>query len=467
MKRRALVLGLGRFGGGREATRFLLRRGWRVRVADRAGPDQLAASVAALGAALGDHDDLEWRLGDQSTGLLDGVELVVVNPAIPDAHPLLAAARQGGIHLTQEIDLFLDAFPGRVVLVTGTNGKSTTATLLAAALRTGPDPVLLGGNIGHSLLEDEPAWTTAATAVVEISSFQLARLAPGRRLAGAVLTQITTDHLDRHGTLAAYRTAKSVAAATATGFLVHGAADHVATGFATPAAQRITFSRGAPAPGQVGLEAGWITSRLADPGRVIHQDAVLLPGAFQLDNLMAAFAAAVSLGADRQPAAMSLCVQRPLPYRLQQVGQWRGLRLFDNSVSTEVQSTVAALASLSGPVHWVGGGRSKDGDYVAVARAVAPHVSTAHLFGEAAPALAEQLAAVGLTAADVTVHQRLERALDTALRRGQPGATLLFSPAFASFDQYPNFRARAEAFHRWLAAPSTTSEASAQAGGTP
>ncbi len=439
---RALVLGLGRFGGGREAARYLWRRGFAVRVADKAPAEQLLDGVAALR----DLPNVELRLACEDEAVLDGVDLVVVNPALAPSHPLLAAARRRGLPLTQEVDLLLEAFPGRTVLVTGTNGKSTTTALVAAALRAAGLPVLHGGNLGHSLLADEAQWTAAHTAVVEISSFQLERLEPSRRVAGAVLTRITADHLDRHGTVAAYRAAKAVAAAAARDFVVHGADDEVAGAFPTPARQRATFTRGAPAAAQVGMQDGWVVSRLRDPGPVLHGDAVRLLGAFHLDNVMAAFAAAALLGATRGSAAVGLCEQRPLPFRLQCVLQRGGVRVFDNGVSTEVQSTLSALQTLRGSIRWVGGGKSKDGDYAAVADAVAPWVRSAHLFGSAA----EPLAGLLRDRCEVTVHDPLEAALAAAWRRAADGDALLFSPAFASFDQYHNFRARAEAFHRWL-----------------
>ncbi|MCA8965420.1 MAG: amidohydrolase family protein [Planctomycetes bacterium] len=128
---RVLVHGLGRFGGGQQAIRHLWRRGCAVTVADRsAGADHLATQKA-----LRDLHGVDWQLGREDEGLLDGIDVLVVNPAVPDSHPLLLAARARGVATTQEVDLFLAAYPGRVVAVTGTNGKSTTATLLHAALQ--------------------------------------------------------------------------------------------------------------------------------------------------------------------------------------------------------------------------------------------------------------------------------------------------------------------------------------------
>jgi len=242
-----LVHGLGRFGGGREAVRFLARAGCRVRIADKSAGEDLQS----VRTAIGDFEGLDWQLGREDEALLDGIDLFVANPAIPDHNPLLHAARARGVAITQEVDLFLAAYPGTVLAVTGTNGKSTTATLLHGALvRAGKD-ALLGGNIGHSLLADEANWRTDQLAVLEISSFQLERLAPEAVVHGAVFTRVTKDHVDRHGTLAAYHAAKGRLAAAATGFVVHCAEDPVASGYATPARQRLRYALTEPAPDSV------------------------------------------------------------------------------------------------------------------------------------------------------------------------------------------------------------------------
>lgn len=443
----ALVLGLGRFGGGREAARFLARHGYALRVADKAPPDSIAEAIAALEGL-----EVDWRLGPESEALLDGVALVVVNPAIPNEHEVLVAARRRGIPCTQEVALFLESYPGRVVLVSGTNGKSSTTTLLARALRCASIDTLVGGNLGNSLLADEAQWRTDQCAVLEISSFQLERLDPARhRVCGAVMTPVTRDHLDRHGSLEAYRAAKAVAARLASEFWVYGAGDGVAAGFATNAKTTLRHRHG---PAQAGdaafLDDGWLVLGTGDdPGPLCHVDALRLLGEFHWDNAMGAALAAQALGAKRHAIGLGLAIQAPLPYRLQFAGLRGKVRVYDNAVSTAIESTESALDSLAGPVHWVGGGKSKEGDagYARCAEALATRVASAALFGAAAARLGEELAARRVT---VSTHEQLEAALDAALARARPGEALLFSPAFASFDQFPNFRARAQRFRAWL-----------------
>ena len=451
---RALVHGLGRFGGGREAVRYLARAGVRVRIADKSAGDDLQATREALA----DLPGVEWQLGREDEALLDDVQLFVANPAIPDHNPLLRAAHARGIPVTQEVDLFLAAYPGTVVAITGTNGKSTTSTLLHRALQASGVDALLGGNIGHSLLADAAHWRKHQVAVLEISSFQLERMATAARVHGAVFTRVLKDHVDRHGTLQAYHAAKSRLAAAAREFVVHAADDPVAAAYATTARQRLRYAATKPAPHSAGLDDGFVTLRPeAGPGeRVVHQEALRLLGDFQVENVMAASLAARLVGGNAQGIGFAMATAVPLPFRLQLLAVKNGVRVYDNGVSTEVESTRSALAALRGTVHWLGGGKSKDGDYATVAAALQGKIASAHLFGAAAEALATELRGRVPT----TVSTTLREALPKALAAANPGEAMLWSPAFASFDQYPNFRARALEFHALLAEDRATGTAS-------
>jgi UDP-N-acetylmuramoylalanine--D-glutamate ligase len=439
----ALLLGLGRFGGGQEAAAFLLRQGWRVRIADKATRESLGKAVAALEG--GPHGDrIEWCLGREDEALADGADLLVCNPAIPDTHPLLLLARERGLPVSQEVELFLESYPGRVVLVTGTNGKSTTTTLLGGALAAAGADAIVGGNLGKSLLGSVAEWRRDQTAVLEISSFQLARLDRGRhRVHGSVLVRVTRDHIDRHGTLDAYWQAKSVAAEIATEFVVHCADDPVASRFDSPARRRVRYSRVAGVAADLCVRDGWLVSTLEGARcELLHAEALALLGDFHVENALAALGAALLLGASPHRSALAVCRQPPLPYRLQLWVEHAGKKIYDNGVSTEVESTESAVRALRGPVHWIGGGKSKDGDFARVAQALRGRIASAHLFGAAA----EHLAPLLRDHVRVTVSTRATEALHAAWSLAAAGDNILFSPAFASFDQYPNYQARAEEF---------------------
>ena len=439
-----LVHGLGHFGGGREATRYLLRKGCRVRVCDRSKSDSLLAVQASFGDA-----DIDWQLGCEDLALLDGIDLVVTSPAIPDHSPLLQAALQRGIPCTQECELFLASYPGRVVAVTGTNGKSSTSTLLHRALARAGIDALLGGDIGHSLLADQASWQTQQVAVFEVSSFQLERFAQHRQVYGAVFTRIGSDHIDRHGTVANYQAAKGRLAKAATEFVIHAADDPVANDFTCSASRRGYFSLEAPGPGSAGIEDGLLRVRgdSGPPTTILDQRAMKLIGDFQLENALAASLAAYWLSAEAHPIGVALATAVPLPFRLQLLTSISGIQIYDNAISTEVESTRQALLTLAKTgrrIHWLGGGKSKDGDHGKVANMIAEYATTAHVFGAAAEPM------VRFSTIPTTGHETLNEAFKAALLTAKAGDTVLFSPAFASFDQYPNFRARALEFHALL-----------------
>jgi hypothetical protein len=207
----------------------------------------------------------------------------------------------------------------------------------------------------------------------------------------------------------------------------------------------LPYGAGAPGPHAAGVLDVWVELRIGDgpAERIVHEDALRLLGAFQVENVMAASLAARLLGGTTTGIGLAMATAAPLPFRLQLLATRGGVRIYDNGVSTEVESTRSALQALRGRVHWLGGGKSKDGDYRAVADAVAPHIASAHLFGAAAQPLAAALAG----RVPVTVADRLPAAYRSALAAAAPGEAVLWSPAFASFDQYPNFRARAQEFH--------------------
>ena len=202
--KRITVMGLGLLGGGVGVTRFLARQGADVTVTDLKDAETLAESVAKL-----DGLPVAFRLGGHVDADFTNADLVVVNPAVPDGSPFLAKAREAGVALETEINLFVKLCPATLIGVTGSNGKSTTVSLLHHLLGAGDRRAWLGGNIGRSLLEDLAAIGPDDLVVLELSSFQLDRLRATRRSpAISVVLNLSPNHLDRHGTVEAYAHAK-------------------------------------------------------------------------------------------------------------------------------------------------------------------------------------------------------------------------------------------------------------------
>lgn len=437
--RRATVLGLGLFGGGVAAARWLVERGARVTVTDLRDAATLAPAVRELAGL-----DVELVLGEHRARDLEEAALVVANPAVPPDSRWLARARAAGAVVTSEVELFLRTTPARTVLVTGTHGKSSTVHALGQLLEHAGVRARAGGNLGAPLLGCDAG--AGEVCVVELSSYQLEALPrpcePVPGAAAAAVTCVAADHLERHGDVAAYAAAKArigeLCGERAELWLPE---DLSAPRFTETPARVRRFGPGA----ELRVEDGEL--RLGDEvlGRV---EDVPLPGTFQVRNVLLALG--LARGLVDGPGGLRAAVPRlrGLPHRLEDLGAVDGVRVLDNGVSTTPESTTAALESVDGPCTLLVGGQRKRGlDFDTLWRAAAERGARAVAFGAAGGELAEELGRAGVP---VERAGTLEEAVSRGLSRTPAGGTLLFSPACASFDAYPNFRARALAFRAAL-----------------
>jgi UDP-N-acetylmuramoylalanine--D-glutamate ligase len=414
-------MGLGRFGGGVGSARWYAEHGHDVLVTDGKTEDQLAESVDAL-RPLG----VRFRLGGHDPADFDEAEIVVVNPAIPFDSPLVARARAGGAALATEMGMTLRLWPGPVVAITGTNGKSTTAGLTAAMVGAAGIPVVLGGNIGKSLLNECESASPDNVAVLEISSFQLAWMEHDDwHPQVAIVTNITGDHLDRHGTFEHYRDSKRRLAEvlSSDGVLILPRDNAVAGGFAEQTAARVE----------------WFGGDEPDP---VDLSGLKLVGRHNHANACAAARAALAVGATPAACAAGAAAFPTLPHRLESLGEKRGVLLINDSVCTTPEATAAAVRSFSRPVVLLTGGRDKGlswGPLLAAAREA--HAVVA--YGETGPRLRSELP-----------DARLEADFSSAVRRGlelaRPGDVLLLSPGFASYDEFAGFDMRGRRFRELL-----------------
>ena len=442
--RSVTVMGLGLLGGGVELTRALARAGSRVTVTDLGDEQQLAESLAALAGL-----DVRRRLGGHVREDFAAAEVVVASPAVAPSSEWLRVAREAGAELTSETELFLEACPARVALITGTQGKSTTAHIAASLLAACGTRTHLGGNIGRSLLNELAAMAPGDAVVLELSSYQLEALPAelahlARNVAAAAVTNVLADHLERHGSLEAYEAAKRrvLALAPAGARLVLPADDERVRAWETPAERTDWFGAAPEATLRVGGE------RFRRGDEVLGRTADLaLPGAFQRANALCALGVARALGAPPAGLAAALAGVRGLPHRLQPLGRRAGHRVWDNGVSTTPDSTVSALAALEGPLVLLCGGRAKDLPFEQLARAGAERASRVVTFGQSGAELQRAFAAAG---ADAVFVEALEGAVREAFAGMSAEDALLFSPACASFDAYRNFADRAAAFRAAL-----------------
>ena len=444
--RRALVLGLAR--SGIAAARFLADAGAEVAIYDRRGAGELAAAVVALGdrrptLLLGvDPPALAAALAD--------ADLLITSPSIsarfPTTEPwlrdLLADADRDGIELLSEVELFLRITRARIAGVTGTKGKTTTATLLAAILERDGIPVVLGGNIGTPLVERADDLAADSWAVLELSELQLPTISRGADV--AVYTNIGADHIDRHGSVAAYRAVKARLAELSAphGVVVLNADDPGCVdlmGRLDRAAVRTYVLEG---DHDATVRDGQIVV-LGEP--VLPAAEVRLPGLPMLHNVLAAALGARLVGASTASIAEAIRAFRGVAHRLETVGEWGGIRFVNDSMATIPAATIAALEAFGERgVVLIAGGQGKGLALDGVGDAIADRARAVVLIGELAGELA---AAVGDR---VPVHHATDMAAAVAAASdaARPGDIVLLAPAAASFDMYDDYAARGEAFRR-------------------
>jgi UDP-N-acetylmuramoylalanine--D-glutamate ligase len=449
--KRVTVMGLGGFGGGVGVTRWLAAAGARLVVTDKAPAEKLRASleqIADLGVTLhlGGHEARDFR----------DTDLVVVNPAVPETSEFLQIARAAGVPVTTEINLFVERCPARCVGVTGSVGKSTVTAMIGRLLEeatkrsTAADDgatkgrVWVGGNIGKSLLEGLGKIAADDLVVLELSSFQLQRTpAVAWSPHVAVVTNITPNHLDWHGSFEAYVAAKLN--------LVR---------FQNPQRDvriiqnlpelRKTFAQlaagGAPC-WCYGLEGDVPVAALDGDGQPLRWEKLRLPvpGRHNRENAAAALAVAHALGVPDEVALAALATFEALPHRLQKVAERGAVTYYNDSKSTTPEAALTALRAIETPLLVILGGYDKGSDLGPVALEAARRARFAACIGKTGPGLAAAIQAAGGAA---EICPDLRAAVAACRQRARPGDTVLLSPACASWDQFVDYRARGELFAR-------------------
>ncbi|HET9072959.1 MAG TPA: UDP-N-acetylmuramoyl-L-alanine--D-glutamate ligase [Solirubrobacteraceae bacterium] len=401
------MLGLARSGAA--VAELLRRRGERVIGLDGAP----AAQLSEVAGRLSDQG-VEVHLDATDPALLPAHGTLVKSPGVPQDAILVRAARDRGLTVVGELELAWRLLPNPFIAVTGTNGKTTTTEWIGHIHRVAGAPVAVAGNVGTALSTLVDRIDPTTTIVAECSSFQLEdtlAFAPE----AALLLNLSPDHLDRHGDFASYRAAKLR-------IFAHQRPEDLAV-----------------------LPAGW---ELDTPARQIPFDAlsapeVGLPGLHNRRNAAAAAAVCLDRGLDPARVAQGIRDFPGVPHRLELVAERDGVRYVNDSKATNVDSTLTALASFTSGVHLILGGQGKAQDFSALVPAVTARCAAVYLIGEDAPRIAEALAPAGVP---VQRAGDLAGAVALAVPQAGEGATILLSPACASFDQFANFEARGEAF---------------------
>jgi UDP-N-acetylmuramoylalanine--D-glutamate ligase len=436
--KRVVVMGLGRFGGGQDSAVFAVQSGANVLVTDMARPDQLSKTLKQLEGLV-----LDYRLGEHRMEDFIDADIIIVNPAVPPDDLFLAAAKQAGVRLTSQVELFFQLCPAPIVGITGSNGKSTTTSLIYHLLSSGEGTsyrkAWLSGNIGDrpflGMLEQIQPQDIV---VLELSSFQLEQLSrTGLAPYVSVITNLTPNHLDRHGTFEAYCVAKE--------FIFSNQKQESRNPCLSifNAEDKVTY--------------GWYEKYKRQRGRKVvlfNPDdispdiakAYKLIGKANRANLSAALKVAEHFGIAKDRIIDAVGSFQSLPDRLQFVAEINGVRWYNDSKSTTPVSTIAALEGIEEPKILIAGGYDKHIPFDELGKIIAKRVKAVVLIGQTTEFIQNAIQNAGGN--NVVIHnaESMPQAVNICRHLAVPGDVVLMSPACASWDMFENYQQRAKIF---------------------
>ena len=435
--KQVLVVGLARTGIA--TALFCAERGARVTASEERPETEIAEAAAKLRAA-----GVTLELGGHRPETFVRQDLIVPSPGVPPTMAALAAARVIGVPVWSEIELAWRFLRGRLICITGSNGKTTTTSLIAHILETARLPVQAAGNIGTPLISRVDISSDASFTVVEASSFQLESISAFRPDI-AVLLNVTPDHLDRHGSIEAYGAAKArvFENQTAEDAAVINADDAIAHQYAPTGPRVFWFSREKRVASGCYLRGDEVVFRSDGTESILLERKMIgLRGNHNIENVLAAAAAAKLAGVEPDAIAEGVRTFAGVEHRIEYVATISGVEYFNDSKATNVDATLKALDAFPGNVVVILGGKDKGSDYKILRKALRSHARLALLIGSAAEKIEAELGGV----IPVERAGTLARAVETASRHAQPGDTVLLAPACASFDQFENYEHRGRVF---------------------
>jgi len=438
--KKVLVVGLGK--SGLAAALFLRRRGAQVTVSDVRSAEALAKEIPALIEAgimveTGGHGLLTFRRQD----------LIVVSPGVPMDTPELAQVKSFGLPVIGELELAACFLKGKILAVTGSNGKTTTTALLGEILTAAGLPTLVGGNIGVPVVALLDSSTDETWSVLEVSSFQL-ETTEKFHPSIAVILNITPDHLDRHGSFENYARIKEriFAQQTAEDVLVLNADNTPCEEAASRAVARVYwFSIEHPVPQGAWLESGYVVYRSAKNAaveKIMPLSDIPLKGAHNVENVLAAVVAARQAGVPAESIRSSVEKFEAVEHRLEYVATRNGVEFYNDSKATNVDATAKAVAAFSDGIHLILGGKDKGSPYTVLSDLLRQRVRAVYTIGAAAAKIESDLRGV------VTIQscETLDKAVAAAAAAARPGEVVVLAPACSSYDQFDNYEQRGKVF---------------------
>jgi UDP-N-acetylmuramoylalanine--D-glutamate ligase len=427
-----LVVGLGKTG--MSVVRYLHALGESIVVVDSRD------IPPGLNALKKDYSDVEYHTGKFDKKLFTNAHRIIVSPGVSLAEPVLLEAKNNHIEIIGDIDLFAHEAQAPVIGVTGSNGKSTVTSLLAAmAVDAGLNAVACG-NIGVPVLD--ALNDDVDLYVVELSSFQLETLQYLPMKASVVLN-ISADHLDRYENISAYASSKHIIYAHAETLVVNRD-DELASKVVDTDKAQVSFTQEIPGEDEFGLrkDASGVMSVCFGDRRLISADQISLKGTHNLQNVLAALAMGYSIGLPVEKMVETLKTFEGLPHRTQLIAEVDGVRWINDSKATNVGAAIAALVGLPGKHIWIAGGEAKDADFSDLTDVVGEHCRAVVLFGKDA----DLIRAVMPQGIAIASASDMSSAVHTAQSLAKSGDNVLLAPACASFDMFDNFEHRGEVF---------------------
>ncbi|MEO6802861.1 MAG: UDP-N-acetylmuramoyl-L-alanine--D-glutamate ligase [Granulicella sp.] len=438
--KRVLVVGLGK--SGLSAALFLRGQGARVTVSDTRSSAALAKEIPALLEAgimveAGGHGLLTFRRQD----------LIVVSPGVPLDTPEVKQVMALGMPVIGELELASRYLRGRVIAITGSNGKTTTTSLVGKIFEDAGLPTQVGGNIGLPVIELIENSTAETVNVLEASSFQLETVVDFHPQIAAILN-LTADHLDRHGNFENYRAAKEkiFARQTAEDALVLNGDDRAVQMCAGKTKSRVFWFSGTKVVRQGAFVRNGVVAFIAKEGAagepVMPVSEIRLKGAHNIENVLAAVCMARIAGISAEVIRGAVADFRAVEHRLEFVAEIAGVAYYNDSKATNVDATMKAVASFEGGVHLILGGRDKNSDYTLLAPLLRERVEAVYTIGSAAEKIERELVGVVKMVTAVTMDAAIAMAAKAAIA----GETVLLAPACSSFDQFENYEHRGRVF---------------------
>ncbi|OLB33903.1 MAG: UDP-N-acetylmuramoylalanine--D-glutamate ligase [Acidobacteria bacterium 13_2_20CM_57_17] len=435
--KRLLVVGLARTGVA--TALFCAERGAKVTATDARSENEIGDTIAPLRAA-----GVSLELGDHRENSFLEQDLIVPSPGVPADAPLLQAARAKGVTIWSEVELADRFLRGRLIGITGSNGKTTTTSLIDHILKNAGFSTILAGNIGTPLIARVDQTNGDSITVAELSSFQL-ELIETLRPNISVFLNLTPDHLDRHHTLEAYGRAKAriFENQTEADSAVLNADDPATTPLAPTKPQVYWFSRKQRVAQGAFVRGNEIVFRRdGQEEAVLHLKDIPLAGGHNVENVLAAVAAARLVGAQAEAIARGIRSFAGVEHRLEFVAEIVGVRYYNDSKATNVDATLKALDAFPGRILIVLGGKDKGSDYTVLQKPLREKAILALLIGAAAEKIENQITgSVAIERAGT-----IERAVEIASLAARPGDVVLLAPACASFDQFQNYEHRGRVF---------------------